>query len=388
MALDSFPASKTYNNCVVIPAYNEPEDFLLRFIHSNLANNRALLILVINQPDCEKESSLQINLEQQCKKMGRPLWQNDNVSLIAIDNKQTEILLIERFRDSNTIPAEQGVGLARKIGADIATVLIDQGFIKSPWICSSDADAYLPDNYFSALTAIIDNTAAITYNFSHINNGDVLSNATLRYEQALQYYVSGLKWAGSDYAFHTIGSTIAFRYDHYSSVRGFPKRAAGEDFYLLNKLAKLAPVRKLENATIQIESRLSDRVPFGTGPAVCKILQLPEIENYLYYHPQLFIELKNCLTAMKLLWRERNAIEAWFSTLSVPAQAALQKLQIHKLTIHIQKQISDEQQCNRHIREWFDGFRTLKFIHYMQDANYPPIPLEQALEKAPFRYFD
>ena len=48
-----------------------------------------------------------------------------------------------------------------------------------------------------------------------------------------------MKYARSPYAFHTIGSTMAVSANHYAKVRGFPKREAGEDFYLLNKLAKV-----------------------------------------------------------------------------------------------------------------------------------------------------
>jgi len=275
--------------------------------------------------------------------------------------------------------------VARKVGADVACALIDKGIIDSPWICSTDADTQLPDNYFSVLAGVPENTSAITYKFCHINNDDPLSKATLLYEEALRYYVSGLKWAGSNYAFHTVGSTLAFRSDYYALVRGFPKRSAGEDFYLLNKLAKLDPIRNMDDATLLIEPRCSDRVPFGTGPAVSKILQLPDMEHYTYYHPQLFIELKNCLEAMENLWEEKDDFPLWLSKLSEASQYALTQLQFNKLTSHILKQISNKQQCKRHIEQWFDGFRTLKFIHYMQDTYYFPIPLKEAIQRAPFQ---
>ena len=66
------------------------------------------------------------------------------------------------------------------------------------------------------------------------------------YEYSLRYYVAGLTYAQSPYAFHTIGSTMAVNAEHYASVRGFPRREAGEDFYLLNKLAKVGSVHTLE----------------------------------------------------------------------------------------------------------------------------------------------
>jgi len=383
-SLDTFLSDETYSNCVVIPAYNETKDFLQRFINSSLLNNSVLLILVINQPDSEIDSAMQKNLYNQCKLSGTQLWKNRNLTLIQIRQTQSRILVVDNFNHSYSIKNHQGVGLARKIGADIACTLIDQGIITSPWICSTDADAYLPDNYFSVLENIPEKQAAATYNFSHIENQDALSKATQRYEQALRYYVCGLKWAGSAYAFHTIGSTLAFRYDYYALVRGFPKRAAGEDFYLLNKLAKLGSIWTITDATILIEPRLSDRVPFGTGPAVSAILQLPEINNYHYYDPQLFVELKHCLNAMGRLWEEKKDFASWFDNLSKPVQFALVQLKFNKLTAHILKQVSDKQQCDRHVEQWFDGFRTLKFIHILRDDFYPSIPLSKARKEAPW----
>ncbi len=383
-SLDKFQPDKTYCYCVVIPAYNETDDFLRRFITSSLVNHRVLLILVINQPDSETDSTMQSNLNNQCQLSGTQLWKNRNLTLIQIKQTQSHILVVDRFNHSYCIKDDQGVGLARKIGADIACTLIDQGVITSPWICSTDADTYLPENYFSALENIPEKHAAATYNFSHIVKQDALSKATQHYEQALRYYVCGLKWAGSAYAFHTIGSTLAFRYDYYALVRGFPKRAAGEDFYLLNKLAKLDSIWTITDATVFIEPRLSNRVPFGTGPAVSGILELADISDYHYYHPQLFVELKHCLNAMGHLWKEKEDFVSWFDHLSEPLQFALVHLKFNKLTAHILKQVSNKQQCDQHVEQWFDGFRTLKFIHILQDAFYPSIPLNKARKEAPW----
>lgn len=383
-ALETFPIGISYQNCAVIPAYNETDDFLHRFINSTLINENVLLILVINQPDSETDCSMQINLNRQCVLSGKQVWQNNNLSLIQIRQSASHILMIDRFNQTRSIKDDQGVGLARKIGADIACSLIDQDIIISPWICSTDADTHLPDNYFSALDEIPQNTAAAIYSFRHITKEDALSKATQYYELSLRYYVTGLQWAGSVYAFHTIGSILTFRFDAYALVRGFPKRPAGEDFYLLNKLAKLGPVWNIADAMVLIEPRLSDRVPFGTGPAVSTILQLSEINDYHYYHPQLFIELKQCLNAMTYLWKEKEQLSIWYSRLSEPAQYALKALHFQKLTNHIIKQVSDEQQCTRHIEQWFDGFRTLKFIHILQEAFYGSIPLGQAIEEAPW----
>src|SRR5690606_4816987 len=47
------------------------------------------------------------------------------------------LLLVDRFRAGRRIPKHQGVGLARKIGADIALALIAERRIERPWIWNS-----------------------------------------------------------------------------------------------------------------------------------------------------------------------------------------------------------------------------------------------------------
>ena len=45
---------------------------------------------------------------------------------------------------------------------------------------------------------------------------------------------------------------------------GFPRRNATEDFYILNKLAKVGSIARLAGTPVILEGRLSDRVPIGT----------------------------------------------------------------------------------------------------------------------------
>ncbi|MFT5451119.1 MAG: hypothetical protein ACI9N9_000601 [Enterobacterales bacterium] len=383
-ALNSFPSALHLNNAVVIPAYNENAHFLTRYIQSQLSTAANVLILVINQPVSELDSTPQQQLELTALSYGQVVWKNLNLSLIKFNEAQGYLLLIDRFSLNYQIDDKQGVGLARKIGADIATALIHASIIKSPWICSTDADTHLPDNYFSCLDDLTTSSAALIYSFKHLDHHDAISKATLTYEKSLRYYVSGLAWAGSNYAFHTIGSTIALNYNYYAMVRGFPKRSAGEDFYLLNKLAKLAPIETITHSTLYIEPRISSRVPFGTGPAVEKIMLLPTIEDYLYYHPTLFLELKNCLLAMNQLWQYKDQPERWLALLSKSSQQALLQLRISKLFEHIQSNIKTNEQCTVHTHQWFDAFRTLKFFHYQQADFYPQIALTQAITKAMF----
>jgi len=394
-ALATFPKSMSFNHVVVIPAYKENADFIHRFINSNLAQSHALVICVINQPYTEENKEQQQNLYNEAIKQGEVVWHFDKVSLVSLNNSNSYLLLVNRY--DTPIPIKEGVGLARKIGADIALFLISKYIVKNSWIYSTDADAHLPNDYFTAPINVGDkanNTenakiashksdVAYCFNFTHQSTNKVIHQANKLYETALRYYVAGLTYAKSEYAFYTIGSILVFDAHAYASVRGFPKKSAGEDFYLLNKIAKLGNVKFLANSTILLDARESDRVPFGTGPAVSHIMALEKLNNeYCYYHPKSFEALKTLLLAYKSLWEYKGNIDDWYTQLPVYITEVLLTI---GLSNFVEKQQNASQaQFNKQLSTWFDAFKTLKFIHGMRVTAYNDIPLKEIVKDCCF----
>ena len=369
-----------YEFVLAIPAYREDVAFFLRLKNTLLKAHRTLLIIVINQPNTDKDVSIDTQKNQQ-------LWDSIGQhcqSQYYENNYQflhchcSGVLLIDQFSEGLRIPEKQGVGLARKMACDIACELIVHQLIRYEWIFTTDADTSLPENYFLALqnNAQTQHSAAV-YDFKHQGGNTAISEATKLYEKSLNYYVAALQWAGSRYGFHTIGSCIAIKAQAYMQARGYPKRAGGEDFYLLNKLAKLGEILRIKDCILAIDARLSDRVPFGTGPAVEKILQA---QDYNYYHPQVFKELKALLTASELLFNYRHKTQQWLGQLSPQLQWALAEIGIEGFFNHLNTQIKTAEQCKYHWHDWLDGFKTLKLIHALE-AHYPKLPLTQAIDK-------
>ena len=142
-----------------------------------------------------------------------------------------------------------GVGLARKIGMDIALTKFDyNSSIKRILICT-DADCVVDTNYLSEISKEFNqnNYEAAVVNFAHdISGNDEETKAIICYEIFLRYYVFGLSFAKSDYAFHTIGSTMICTPEAYVKVEGMNKRKAAEDFYFLEKLAKIYPIGEIK----------------------------------------------------------------------------------------------------------------------------------------------
>lgn len=376
--LNDMPTFQAERVCVV-PCYAETDSFVHRYL-STFEKRKTLLIVVINQPDTDSDVSEQLRLRKSIQDRSTFLWQTEGLMLLSVGGHH--ILLVDRFStDEKRIPRKQGVGLARKVGTDLACKLIQMGMVSHDWIYSTDADAVLPIDYFDVHHEM-ELAAAVTFRFTHVcgaNESNVSASeilqATKLYEQRLHYYVEGLRAAGSKYAFHTIGSCLAFKIDAYEKVRGFPKRAAGEDFYLLNKLAKIGPVKQ-HPAIIEIEARLSKRVPFGTGPAVADIVELLRSgQVYNVYHPDCFAVLKRLLLALK----EAAADVHWDARLSDVERQFLDVSGFYRAYVKWTAQGLSESQMRHQIDGWFDAFRTLKFIHHCRDNLHSDLPLSQAL---------
>ncbi|PID64239.1 MAG: hypothetical protein CR963_01065, partial [Gammaproteobacteria bacterium] len=244
------------------------------------------------------------------------------------------------------------------------------------WICSTDADALLPDDYFSVLSEVNPEWIAACYAFEHVGGEPEVREATLLYQQAMNYYVNGLRQAGSPYAHFTIGSTLAFKAAAYASVRGFPKRAAGEDFYLLNKLIKIGTVGRIEQTTIQLCARLSERVPFGTGVSTAKIMELTaQGKPFCYYHPQTFVVLGMVLAHFDKLWDSLDDLPVWFSQLPEHSTPLLLQAGLVDFISKQRHQATTKKQFDTQLMNWFDGLKTLQFIHGLRDTVYPDVPL-------------
>jgi hypothetical protein len=115
--------------------------------------------------------------------------------------------------------------------------------------------------------------------------------AIINYELHQRYYLEAVRYTGYPYAYHTVGSAFAVRAAAYCRQGGMSKRQAGEDFYFIQKVAMQGNFSECHSTTVHPSARPSDRVPFGTGPAVARQLAEPDAP-YLTYAPELFRHLR------------------------------------------------------------------------------------------------
>ena len=267
-----------------------------------------------------------------------------------------------------TLPLKQGVGLARKIGHDCLLRIWQRGRVGSRFLYSTDADVVLPPDYFSDQD---ERAVALISPFRHLAEERGLEHAIERYDSWLRYRVLGLAYAGSPYAFHTIGSTIAIAATAYAQVRGFPRRQAGEDFYLLDKLRKVGIVSHANHSPIMLSGRKSDRVPFGTGRAMSDARsgsglawdRFDPKETYQRLAGVIQLGYRVLDGTLKLT---EAAITRELEQLGRVVRDAAHLQRVPGELVRIFDSSPQVEQRRRAWDCWFDSFRTLKFINQLR----------------------
>ncbi len=274
-----------------------------------------------------------------------------------------------------------GVGLARRIGLDLALSRLSP-LSADPVLVCLDADTLVQPDYLPALQGhfAVSRCGAAVIPFQHQRGPTPESDRYItRYELFLRGYVLGLSLAGSPYAFHSVGSAMACRASAYVKIGGMNSRAAGEDFYFLQQLARTVEVEQLGGTVVHPSARASHRVPFGTGRSISRMSAGGEGQQ-LFYHPDCF-----------------RVLGAWLDLVAGHPDADGRTLQQQSGEIspclgeylHLNRfeEIWDKLRRNNPARSallkafhgWFDGLKTMKLIHHLSDGPYPRCGPEDAL---------
>lgn len=334
----------------------------------------------------------------------QPLCAEPAIHLLQGDD--FEVLLIERWLEPFLLPERAAVGGARKLGNDVALALMLRGLVESPWLYQTDADARLPDDAFRRERLLpacwqeprAEREGVRLFAFRHVAESRAASAAvlcaTLQYEVLLRYHVAGLTWAGSPYAFHALGSIIVVHARSYAQVRGFPKRAAGEDFYLLQKVNKLAPVIQMGGAPVRLEARVSSRAPFGTGPAVHALLTAPGLrlespvsygllKHWLRRVHAYAAERSESALSWDAPWQATADDEPFAAHLLEHAKSTLLALGARERLLALLSEAAGGADLLGRAHTWFDALKAQRFLHALRGP-LPMLPATLALQRAAF----
>lgn len=402
---------KCFQKIIVVPSIAELNN-LPNLIHSLEQNNElelldTLLLIIVNN---SVSSSEDVKLDNQ-----------KTLAYLRSLKSKIDISFIDAASDGKTMDDKNGgVGLARKIGMDLALAKFDYNSLSKKILICTDADCIVEPNYLNEISREFNNNnyEAAVVNFAHdISGDDEETKAIICYEIFLRYYVLGLTFAKSEYAFHTIGSTMICIPDTYVKAEGMNKRKAAEDFYFLEKLAKIYPVGEIKSTAVHPSKRGSWRVPFGTGRSVERYLMKTKNE-YLIYDPKSFIILKTWLeiffedtskfglcqparlrrivSGSQLSFKRKSKIpnqvrndisESYLSLITkikninpVLSDFFIQQ-DLENFINKVLKKNNNLVEIEKQKKFWFDAFRTLKLIHYLRDVSYPNINMFDAIDE-------
>lgn len=365
--IDDLSLTKTFECIVVIPILDEYEN-LPGLINSLNAQNdfyksKSLFLFVVNNTDLISDEVRKNNQQ--------------SIAFLKESRKtyQLNIAIIDASSKGKELPDKiAGVGLARKIGMDTALLYFNYDSNLKKFLVCLDGDCTISNNYLDELFTNINknNLQAGYVRYKHnLVNDDKINEAIIIYEIFLRYYLLGLKFANSPYAFHTIGSTMFCDYESYIKIEGMNKRKAAEDFYFMEKLSKNFSIAEIRNAFVYPSPRPSWRVPFGTGQRVNRFLEGTQNE-FLLYSAKGFEILKNWLTVFNT--SEINDSNFYLNSSKFISAELYQFLVINdfeKSWTKILENTKQKEQILKQKKIWFDGFRTLKLIHHLRDHEHP-----------------
>lgn len=376
-----------FENIVVIPAIDEFDNLQKLFVSLSKNNPKyfidTLFLLVVNNLESTEEA---VKIENKktleiFRKIINKIPENgfvDNMLMSGIN-----IGLIDA--SSVVLPEKEGgVGFARKIGLDLGLTRLDYESSKKKILVCLDADCEVESNYLESIIELVNekNIAAGYVEYEHpLPEDDEEKTAIIIYEIFLRYYVLGLKYSGSFFAFDTIGSTMICDYESYIKIGGMNKKKAAEDFYFMEKLAKITNVQKISSTKIYPSPRRSWRVPFGTGQRINRYFSYTHNE-FLLLDPNCFVVLKQWLQIF--MSEEILSAQEYIKiaeTIHPELAKFLTEQSFHTSWEKILTDTDKKEQLQKQKQFWFDGFRTLKLIHHLRDIAFPMKDMVSSLEE-------
>ncbi|MBU0487480.1 MAG: glycosyltransferase [Bacteroidetes bacterium] len=296
-------------------------------------------------------------------------WWNDQDKKIFCENNtrtarflqnETEIPLtvIDRFSCGKGWSGKKtGIGWARKTVLDSAA----ESAAPNDILISADADTLFPPDYFSKMCEEFDKypeagVVSIPY-YHNLTGNDRVDRSMLRYEIYMRNYAINLLRSGNPYGYTALGSAIALTVYSYRKIKGITPKPAGEDFYFLQKLRKQGKIRVWSNSVVYPAARFSDRVYFGTGPAMKKIDQ-GLFSAYPIFHHSHFDQVSEAY---------RIFPELYTNDISIFRNPFLHSLDSGFNWDDIRKNCPDAIHLARSCNEIFDGLRIFQFLRSNHD---------------------
>ena len=342
------PPQKMYDAFIVVPAKAESKNIpqLLDSISNQNKDylEKCLIIIVVNNSTDDSKDVINNN-KKTIKYLSNNVFDFD---LSYIDA---------------TLPLKNaGVGLSRKIGADLALNYCKESSV----ICYTDADVKLSKDY---LETIMDyykkhDCGCAIVGFKHQKNSEPkIQKSIQEYERFLLKTAKDLKDSGSPYGYVSLGSCMTCTSSGYIAAGGMNRMKATEDFYFLQELTKhFECMNIIDKNLVYPSSRISSRVYLGTGYRMKQSSEGFSI-NELYFSEDSFKNLKEFLQIIKKSYKI-NLEQLLRKTKKINRlNDFLNQQEINKVWDSLIENV-DEKKFIAQFHRWFDGLKTIKFLKY------------------------
>ncbi len=361
------------NIIVTIPCHNEPN--LISSLQS-LANTQAhkgkaeVIVLINNGIHANADI---INQNRESFELAKQFSENNTATHLKF-----HIIYIDDFPKKHA-----GVGLARRTAMDEAVRRFASLNKPEGIITGFDADSLCKANYFQALERHFEQNPksnACSIYFEHPLSGDDFPETVyagiIDYELHLRYFKHAMSFTGFPYKYYTIGSSFAVKAETYCKEGGMSRRKAGEDFYFLQKIIALGKFSELNTTCVYPSPRISDRVPFGTGAAVKKIIE-SDNETYRTYDFEAFKILKDFKLNIPDFYEAKNPI-----FVHPKLEKFLRETDFYTNLKNIRTNSANLASFERHFFTIFNAFKMIRFLNSShENGDFEKIPVADAAKK-------
>jgi hypothetical protein len=333
---------------IAIPSMNELESLplLLKDLKAQTYGEFEILVCVNNPEEWWYDPSKAKVCENNMKTM-ELLKTFTGIKISAIDRTS---------KGNGWKGKKKGVGYARKELFEAIDRLAKDDDI----VISLDADTRIKPAFVDSVRKRFlkhKKALLLTNPYYHELTGiDGNDRAILRYELYMRYYLISLLKINSQYAFTALGSAISFKIAGYRRISGITPKEAGEDFYFVNRMRKAGDILIWNDECVFPSSRESDRVPFGTGPAVSKGLA-GDWESYPFYDQSTFGRIGETYRLLPELFR---------SDLPTPIDEFISECFGENIWAPLRKNFKTEKLFVRACHEKLDGLRILQILKHYQ----------------------
>ncbi len=289
---------------IAVPAMNEAEyiEQTLACIQNQNCNAGINVYVCVNQPEL--------------------YWDNEETRPICINNQLTLTILRKSKIENLTVidhcskglgwdSKKYGVGMARKVLMDF----VSEKAHPEDVVISLDSDTLFKPDYVQSIVDRFEcypKAVGISVPYFHdLTSKEAEDRAILRYEIYMRNYAIQMLRINSPYAFTALGSAMAFRVSAYRAIGGMAPMKSGEDFYFLQQLRKFGSIIISNPQKVYPAARFSNRVFFGTGPAMIKG-DSGDWSSYPIYHKALFQEVYSVYRQIKEMYHKDVATEMLF----------------------------------------------------------------------------